>query len=90
MPVNKGEEQYAILWASVPVKGDANMGTVPGIVRAFDAANVEQELWNSEQESGRDRLGMLAKFCPPVVANGKIYMATFADPAAGWKARCPQ
>ncbi len=71
----------AILWASLPLSGDANMGTVPGIVRAFDAANVERELWNSEQAGGRDRLGMFAKFCPPVVANGKLYMATFADPA---------
>lgn len=73
----------AVLWASVPISGDANMGTVPGILRAFDASNVQKELWNSEQNSGRDHLGMFAKFCPPVVANGKIYMATFAEPASG-------
>lgn len=70
----------AIVWASIPIRGDANVATVPGILRAFDASNIQNELWNSEQESERDRLGMFAKFCPPVVANGKVYMATFAEP----------
>jgi outer membrane protein assembly factor BamB len=72
----------AVLWASIPVKDDANIATVEGIVRAFDAENVEKELWNSGQNAGRDRLGMHAKFCPPVVANGKLYVATFRDGAA--------
>lgn len=77
----------AIVWASIPISGDANMSTVPGVLRAFDAANVQKELWNSEQESGRDRLGMFAKFCTPVVANGKVYMATFAEPSSGASGR---
>jgi hypothetical protein len=25
-----------------------------------------------------DQLGYFAKYCPPTVANGKVYMATFA------------
>ncbi|HEY3841277.1 MAG TPA: hypothetical protein VGL72_32120 [Bryobacteraceae bacterium] len=75
----------AVLWASLPISGDANMGTVPGILRAFDAANIGTELWNSEQSGGRDHLGMFAKFCPPVVANGKVYMATFAQPQKSGK-----
>jgi outer membrane protein assembly factor BamB len=70
----------AIVWASLPLNGDANMGTVPGILRAFDAANVQKEIWNSEQADRRDRVGMFAKFCPPVVANGKVYLASFAMP----------
>ena len=69
----------AVLWASIPVKGDANIATVEGVVRAFDAENVEKELWNSAQNPDRDKLGMFAKFCPPVVANGKLYVATFRD-----------
>ena len=51
----------AIVWASIPIRGDANMGTVPGILRAFDASHVENELWNSERESARDRVGMFAE-----------------------------
>lgn len=89
LSANGNSAGSAILWASVPLQGDANMGTVPGMVRAFDAANVEKELWNSEQEGGRDHLGMFAKFCPPVVANGKLYMATFADPASAGKPVAP-
>ncbi len=69
----------AILWASVPLSGDANLQTVPGVLRAFDALDLTKELWNSEQNSARDRVGMFAKFCPPVVANGRVYLATFND-----------
>jgi hypothetical protein len=75
---NGSQAGSAILWASIPEKHDANVATVPGMLRAFDAADVEQELWNSSQNP-RDKLGMLAKFCPPVVANGKVYVATFAE-----------
>ena len=77
---NGSIEGSAIVWASVPVKDDANAGTVEGILRAFDAADVEKELWNSNLNAAWDRVGMFAKFCPPVVANGKVYMATFAEP----------
>ncbi len=87
LSANGSVEGSAIVWASVPVKGDANVATVEGILRAFDAADVEKELWNSNQDESRDHLGMFAKFCPPVVANGKVYMATFAEPA---KAGQPQ
>jgi hypothetical protein len=69
----------AVLWASVPRKGDANLATVEGVLHAFDALDLTKELWNSEQNAGRDRVGMFAKFCPPVVANGKVYLTTFAD-----------
>ena len=68
----------AIVWASLPLSGDANAGTTPGVVRAFDAINIGHELWNSEMVPARDRLGFFAKFCPPVIANGKVYVATFA------------
>jgi len=77
------------VWASVPVNDDANAGTVEGILRAFYAADVEKELWNSTLDVSRDRLGMFAKFCPPVVANGKVYMATFAEPAKAGQPRHP-
>lgn len=80
LSANGSTEGSAIVWASVPLSGDANIATVEGVLRAFDAADIEKELWNSNQNEARDCVGMFAKFCPPVVANGKVYMATFAEP----------
>jgi len=68
-----------ILWAVHQVGGDANQQVLPGILHAYNAQNVGIELWNSEQLSWRDTVGKFAKFVPPTVANGKVYMATFAN-----------
>jgi hypothetical protein len=67
-----------IVWASLPLQGDANQNVVPGILRAFDAENVSRELWNSHQNAARDDVGNFAKFCPPTVADGKVYLGTFS------------
>lgn len=65
-----------IVWASLPLVGDANHDTVPGVVRAFDASNLT-EIWNSRMVPERDDVGYHAKFDPPIVANGKMYLSTF-------------
>lgn len=67
-----------IVWASLPLQGDANQSVVPGMLRAFDAGNVSRELWNSQQNAARDEVGNFAKFCPPTVADGKVYLGTFS------------
>jgi hypothetical protein len=67
-----------ILWASHQYTGDANQAVRPGVLRAFDAQNVTNELWNSEQNNPRDSVGLYAKFVPPTVANSKVYLATFS------------
>jgi uncharacterized membrane protein len=73
-----GTPGTGIVWASLPYQGDANHHVVPGVLRAFDASNVVRELWNSKQDAARDDVGSFAKFCPPTVANGKVYLATFS------------
>lgn len=66
-----------IVWATMPFAENANHAVVRGVLRAFDATDVSKgELWDSEQ-SDTDRLGFFAKFNPPVVANGKVYVAAF-------------
>ena len=81
-----------IVWAAHQYSGDANQEVRPGILHAYNAQNVSQELWNSEQISARDGVGNFAKFVPPTVANGKVYLATFSGRlnvygnAAGWVA----
>jgi hypothetical protein len=67
-----------VVWVSMPISRDANNSTVPGVLRAFDAADVSRELWNSEQNAARDSYGLYAKFNPPTVYNGNIYQATFS------------
>lgn len=76
---NGTDPKSAILWATIPKSGDANHNVVPGMLRAFDATNVAKELWNSEQNAPRDGVGNFAKFCPPTIANGKVYLATFSN-----------
>ncbi len=72
-----------ILWAALPYVGDANAAPppgqtgVPGVLRAFDATTLK-EIWNSELLSSRDKVGTFAKFAPPTVANGKVYVPTFS------------
>lgn len=66
-----------IVWATHPLKDNPAGKTVEGIARAFDASNLNRELWNTKQVA-RDDLGNFAKFCPPTIANGKVYMPTFS------------
>ncbi len=67
-----------VLWAVHQLSGDANQSVRPGILHAFDAEDVSRELWNSELVPARDAVGNFAKFVPPTVANGKVYLATFS------------
>jgi hypothetical protein len=72
------EAGTGIVWAAGVMSGDANVQAQPGILRAFDASDLTHELWNSNQDPARDGLGSYAKFTPPTIANGKVYMATFS------------
>ena len=67
-----------IVWSCTPYDANANWETVPGIVRAYDASDLGHLLWESKQNAGRDDVGMFAKFCPPTVINGRVYVSTFS------------
>lgn len=68
-----------ILWASHPYSGDANQWTRPGILRAFDASDITKELWNSRIDEARDDAGNFAKFVPPTIVHGRVYLSTFSN-----------
>ncbi len=54
----------------------------PNVLHAFDAADLQNELWNSDMNPTRDAPGEAAKFCPPTIANGKVYVSTFSGQLA--------
>lgn len=69
----------AIIWGNTPLSGNAEGHMQPGILHAYDAADLTRELWDSRQNASRDDYGYFAKFVPPTIANGKVYMATFSS-----------
>jgi hypothetical protein len=70
-----------ILWAIERVagtfKGVGPKG--PGVLHAFDATNLTNELYNSNQSGSRDTLDHTAKWSAPLVANGKVYIAALSQ-----------
>jgi hypothetical protein len=83
LSANGEQHGSGVLWATVATSGDAeNNPPVPGELHAFDAENVSQELWNSTMNESRDGFGNFAKFVPPLIANGKVYVATWSKQLA--------
>jgi outer membrane protein assembly factor BamB len=75
-----------IVWGLTPISGDANRHVVEGILRAFDAealdpvANTDgtprlKLLWDSKHIPGNTFSH--CKFCPPVIADAKIFVPTY-------------
>jgi hypothetical protein len=63
--------QNGIVWAL-----DSNL-TSPGVLHAYDPANLGHEFYNSNQAvNGRDSFGNGNKFITPVIVNGKAYVGT--------------
>jgi outer membrane protein assembly factor BamB len=68
---------------SVSANGTANAivwaheNTNPAVLHAYDAANLANEIYNSNQAAGnRDQFGAGNKYITPVVANGKVFVGT--------------
>jgi len=72
---NGGRPGTGIVWANHPWAEDANQKIVDGVLRAYDASNLN-EIWDSRNNRARDDFGNFAKFCPPTVTNGKVYLPT--------------
>ena len=72
---NGGDD--GILWAAIPYQDDAWVEIVRGTLRAFDANTLEL-LWSTDGNEPADHFDF-AKYVPPTIANGKVYLATFSD-----------
>ena len=65
--VSANGTKNAIVWAVEPAKA---------VLHAYDATNLTNELYNSNQNSARDALGSNVKFAPVTVVNGRAYVGT--------------
>jgi hypothetical protein len=74
LSANGSQAGTGLLWATT-----SSLNPSIGVLHAYDAANVAHELWNSMMVPSRDSYGFFAKFVPPLVVNGKVYVATFSD-----------
>jgi hypothetical protein len=77
LSANGGTAGSGVLWATTN-----SLNPLTGILHAFDAGNVSNELWNSMMSPTRDGYGIYSKFVPPLVVNGKVYVATFSTRVA--------
>ncbi len=65
-----------IVWI---VQSDGAAQSGHAILRAYDAANIAHEIYNSGQSGKRDTGGAAVKFATPTVANGKVYVPTAVE-----------
>jgi hypothetical protein len=65
-----------IVWANIMTSQTADAGFVAGILRAYNAETL-QEIWDTERNPTRDRLGRYMRFVPPSVVNGKVYIPNY-------------
>lgn len=78
LSANGQSEGSGIVWGLHPYRGNANQAVVEGILRAYDAGNLKTELWNSRMNQDRDDVGPFAKTAAPTIADGSVYVPSFA------------
>jgi len=68
--VSANGSQNGIVWAIAHYGGSS-------ILRAYDASNLAQEIYNSgHAPNARDRIGQATHFGTPMIVNGKVYVGT--------------
>jgi hypothetical protein len=70
----------AVLWTvrSKRIGAGLAQSAGAGVLQAFDASDVTSELWSSDAKAS-DMLGSIAKFAPPTVANGRVFVGTASN-----------
>ncbi len=79
LSVSANGNSNSILWAVERVDQDplGNGTRAPGVLHGFDATDLSTELYNSNEAAGaRDSLDFAAKWAAPLVANGKVFVAS--------------
>jgi hypothetical protein len=92
-PTSHSAEVYAYPGGSMAISANGNTSgilwtiefngtTAPGVLHAYDPANLASELYNSNQAGSRDVMDWAAKYTAPLVANGKVFVASISQLAA--------
>lgn len=81
LSISANGSSNGILWAATNSQGQSGglgawHATEPGILYAYGLPNMTA-LWNSHQNATRDDCNNYAKFIPPTIANGKVYLPSF-------------
>ena len=87
LSANGATSGTGIVWATLPLLGDQSLPTRPGMLMAIDAETLVS-VWNSLAAPGDD-FGTLAKFAPPTVSGGKVFVPTFSKGVAVYGLKQP-
>jgi hypothetical protein len=88
LSISANGDKDGVLWAAIHSTGDSWHESRPGILHAYDANDINHELWNSLEIPSRDDCGEYAKMAPPTIANGKVYLASFGNKNTGTGQLC--
>ena len=89
-PTSSSSEQYNGRGGTMAISANGNSNGIlwalestgivtPGVLHAYDATNLGNELYNSNQAGTRDTLDAWFKFSLPLVANGKVYISSVSQ-----------
>jgi len=84
LAISADGDRDGVLWANAALAahGSGHINGA-GVLRAYDADDVNRELWDSNMNPDRDSPGRVSKNAPPTVVNGKVYLASFGTLPAG-------
>jgi hypothetical protein len=88
-PTSQSSEVYGYPGGAMALSANGNTNgilwvvqrnaTAAGVLRAYDATNLANELYNSSESGSRDTLDIAAKFSTPLIANGRVFVASYSQ-----------
>ncbi|MDE3181544.1 MAG: hypothetical protein KGM47_18015, partial [Acidobacteriota bacterium] len=73
--ISANSNTNGIIWVIQNLGNPDSDATTPGTLIAYDALNLGNELYDTNQAGSRDTMDFPAKFSIPLIANGKVFVA---------------